>query len=166
MVPAGTNELIPESSWGYGFTVVQEQRFAYFGGGLVPLGNRLVSDARCTLVQPDFFALAASAPGGFVRAAPSRLAHGVLLDIDHSPEHWLNSGNSAFYTRHGLGNLADKLHPGGIFGLWSNDPPDDAFNQLLDTVFATSETHVVTFPNPYTGEESSNTIYLARKSKP
>jgi CubicO group peptidase (beta-lactamase class C family) len=35
---AGT---IPEASWGYGFTVVQEQRFAYFAGGLVPLGSVL-----------------------------------------------------------------------------------------------------------------------------
>jgi CubicO group peptidase (beta-lactamase class C family) len=35
------DELIPESSWGYGFTVVQEQRFSYFGGGLVPLGSAL-----------------------------------------------------------------------------------------------------------------------------
>lgn len=35
------DQIIPESSWGYGFTVVQEQRFAYFGGGLVPLGSAL-----------------------------------------------------------------------------------------------------------------------------
>jgi CubicO group peptidase (beta-lactamase class C family) len=33
--------LIPDASWGYGFTVVQEQRFAYFAGGLVPLGSAL-----------------------------------------------------------------------------------------------------------------------------
>jgi serine-type D-Ala-D-Ala carboxypeptidase len=32
---------IREASWGYGFTVVQEQRFAYFGGGLVPMGSVL-----------------------------------------------------------------------------------------------------------------------------
>jgi serine-type D-Ala-D-Ala carboxypeptidase len=35
---AGT---IPEASWGYGFTVVQEQRFAYFAGGLMPFGSVL-----------------------------------------------------------------------------------------------------------------------------
>jgi CubicO group peptidase (beta-lactamase class C family) len=35
------DRIIRESSWGYGFTVVQEQRFAYFGGGLVPLGSAL-----------------------------------------------------------------------------------------------------------------------------
>lgn len=32
---------ILEASWGYGFTVVQEQPFAYFTGGLLPLGSAL-----------------------------------------------------------------------------------------------------------------------------
>jgi CubicO group peptidase (beta-lactamase class C family) len=41
-VPAQfSRERIPEASWGYGFTVVQEQRFAYFAGGLVPPGSVL-----------------------------------------------------------------------------------------------------------------------------
>jgi spermidine synthase len=131
--------------------------------GLVPLGKQLTSDLRCTLVHADFFDVAASSGGGFDRAAPTRLVHAVLLDIDHSPSHWLNPGNSAFYTAPGLRNLADKLHPGGVFGLWSNDPPDDEFTRLLDSVFQSSESHIVTFPNPYTGDESSNTVYLARK---
>ena len=131
--------------------------------GLVPLGNKLVSDPRCTLVHADFFALAAASGGGFDTAVPARLVHAVLLDIDHSPSHWLNPGNSAFYTVPALCKLADKLHPGGIFGLWSNDPPDDEFARLLDSVFQSSEFHIVTFANPYTGGESSSTIYLAHK---
>ena len=129
---------------------------------LVPLGKELTADPRCTLVHADFFAVAASS-GGFDHAAPARRVHAVLLDIDHSPKHWLNPGNSAFYTASGLRNLADKLHPGGIFGLWSNDLPDDEFMRLLNTVFQSSESHVVTFPNPYTGCESCSTVYLARK---
>ena len=133
--------------------------------GLVPLGKELVSDYRCTLVHADFFEVASSSGNGFYRAAPTRLVHAVLLDIDHSPSHWLNPGNSAFYTAPGLRNLADKLHPGGIFGLWSNDPPDAEFTRLLDTVFQSSESHIVTFPNPYSGSESSNTVYLAHKRK-
>lgn len=35
------DQRIPEASWGYGFTVVQERRFAYFAGGLVPMGSVL-----------------------------------------------------------------------------------------------------------------------------
>ena len=133
--------------------------------GLVPLGKELTSDPRCTLVQADFFELASSSLGGFDRAAQTRLVHAVLLDIDHSPSHWLAPGNSAFYTVPGLRSLADKLHPGGIFGLWSNDPPDAEFTRLLNAVFRSSESHIVTFPNRYSGGESSNTIYMARKSR-
>ena len=48
------DELIPESSWGYGFTVVQEQRFAYFGGGLVPLGSVLHPGAGGVSYWVDF----------------------------------------------------------------------------------------------------------------
>ena len=131
--------------------------------GLVPLGKKLTSDPRCTLLHADFFDIAVN-HNGFDRKDPDKRVHAVLLDIDHSPNHWLNPGNSAFYTAPGLRNLADKLHPGGIFGLWSNDLPDAEFTRLLDTVFQSSESHVVTFPNPYTGDHSANTVYLAHKS--
>jgi len=131
---------------------------------LVPLGTQLTADRRCTIVHADFFDIAVS-DGGFYPGNPGRKAHAVLVDIDHSPRHWLNSGNSAFYTAAGLHKLADTLHPGGVFALWSNDPPDDAFNQLLDGAFHTSGAHVVTFSNPYTGGESSNTIYLAHTKR-
>jgi spermidine synthase len=133
--------------------------------GLVPLGKELTSDQRCTLVHADFFDIAASDTGGFDRARPNTLVHAVLLDIDHSPSHWLNAGNSSFYTAPALRTLSDKLHPGGIFGLWSNDPPDGEFTRLLDSVFHSSEFHTITFANPYTGGESSNTVYIARKTR-
>lgn len=131
--------------------------------GLVPLGKELTSDPRCNLVLADFFVVAASASGGFTCAVPTPQVHVILLDIDHSPRNWLNPGNGDFYTGQGLRNLADKLHPGGLFGLWSDDPPDEEFTTLLDSVFASSESHIVNFPNPYTGGESSNTVYLAHK---
>ena len=129
---------------------------------LVPLGEKLALVSRCYLVHGDFFKLAASS-GGFDPDNPGRLFHAVLLDIDHSPSHWLDTGNSGFYTDSGLTALAASLHPGGVFGLWSNDPPDEAFMSLLDEVFASAKFHLVTFANPYTGGESSNTIYLAYK---
>ena len=130
--------------------------------GLVPLQDKLALDARCSLVHGDFFKLAAS-PNSFDSDNSGRLFHAVLLDIDHSPSHWLDSRNSAFYTDSGLTAVATSLHPGGVFGLWSNDLPDEAFTALLDEVFSSAKSHLVTFPNPYTGEESSSTIYLAYK---
>ena len=131
--------------------------------GLVPLGKQLTSDPRCNLVHADFFDIATSPAIGFDGSESNQRVHAVLLDIDHSPSHWLNPGNSAFYSQQGLQKLAEKLHPGGIFGLWSNDPVEADFMDLLDSVFESSQSHIVTFPNPYLGGESSNTVYLARK---
>jgi len=132
--------------------------------GLVPLGSRLVSDARCSLVHADFFELASSSSTGFDGLGTTKPVDAVLLDIDHSPSHWLNPENSTFYSQQGLEKLAGKIHSGGIFGLWSNDPPESAFLGLLDKVFESARAHIVNFPNPYTGGESSNTVYLARKA--
>ena len=140
---------------------VMEPVIGWHQNGLVPMGNGLVSDPRCTLVHGDFFDISATPGCGFDETDPGRLVHAVLLDIDHSPRHWLVPGNSIFYTPQGLRQLAEKLHPGGIFGLWSNDAPDAGFSGLLDEVFQSTVTHIVTFPNPYSGGKSSNTVYLA-----
>ena len=59
--------------------------------------------------------------------------------------------------------MAQKIRAGGVFGLWSNDPPEIEFSRLLETVFDSLETHIVSFPNPYMGGESTNTVYLAHK---
>ncbi len=124
--------------------------------GLVPNGAILTSDPRCTLRQGNFFEIVASPTTGV-------LGHAVLVDIDHSPGHWLAPENSAFYSQAGLATMSDKLHPGGVLGMWSNDPPDRGFIALLDGVFDSVETHIVSFENLYTGGESSNSVYLAYK---
>lgn len=131
--------------------------------GLVPLGATLTSDSRCNLVHADFFEVAGTAGGGFPGVGRAGRVHAVLLDIDHAPGHWLTPGNSGFYTSEKLANLADKIGPGGIFGMWSNEPPDEKFVRLLETIFHAAESHVVSFPNPYTGSRSSSTVYLAHQ---
>lgn len=130
--------------------------------GLVPEAGRLVSDPRCTLVHADFFERAAR-PGADFGAGGPGPAHAVLLDIDHSPRHWLDAKHAAFYSPEGLGNVARRLHPGGVFGLWSNERPDDAFTAMLGRAFESAESHVIAFANPYTGGESSSTVYLAKR---
>lgn len=131
--------------------------------GIVPLGETLANDPRCTLVHGDFFAIASNKESGFLADDSSKLVHAVLLDIDHSPSHWLNSGNSNFYSDSTLNTLRDKLHPGGVFGLWSNDPPEPEFVSLLGSVFERVESHVVEFENPYSGGVATNTVYLGSK---
>src|SRR6185436_12186250 len=50
--------------------------------GLVPLGATLTADARCRLINGDFFALARSTGEGFDPVAPGRRFHAILLDVD------------------------------------------------------------------------------------
>lgn len=129
--------------------------------GLVPLGAQLASDPRCRLVEGDFFALA-GAPYGLEGQGEHRRLHAVLVDIDHSPRHLLDPGHGSFYRPASLRCLAEQLHPGGIFALWSNDPPDDAFHAVLSEVFDEVKAHVVEFPNHLQGGTAANTVYVAR----
>jgi len=126
---------------------------------LVPLGAELTGDPRCQLVHGDFFALAADAldPTDEER----RCFDAVLVDIDHSPRHLLHPRHAGFYEPDGLQRLAAQLKPGGVFALWSDDPPDDDFVAVLRAVFASADAHVVTFPNFYTGADASSTVYVA-----
>ncbi len=126
--------------------------------GLVPLGPKLTGDPRCRFVHGDFFALAASERG----FDSGRKFHAVLLDIDHSPRNLLHPRNAAFYEPAGLRSLAAHLHEGGVFALWSDDPPDDEFLRSLGEVFATAKAHVVKFENPLLDCESGSTVYVAR----
>jgi hypothetical protein len=110
-------------------------------------------------VQGDFFALAAAA-SPFSPDGPPRV-HAVLLDIDHTPRHVLHPSHAAFYTTAGLDELRRHLLPGGVFALWSDDPPDDDFMAVLRAGFGAAEAHVVSFANPLTGGSSANTVYVA-----
>ena len=131
--------------------------------GLVPLGPKLTADARCRFVHGDFFALAGSTDG-FDSALPGRRFHAVLLDIDHSPRNLLHPRHGAFYSPEGLRALAAHLQEGGVFALWSDDPPDEEFLRTLGAVFATANAQVVTFANPLLERESASTVYVARKA--
>ena len=133
--------------------------------GLVPLGAELSAEPRCRLVHADFFALAGAPETGFDPAAPGAKFHAVLLDIDHSPRNLLDPRNAAFYRTEGLQRLAAQLHPGGIFGLWSDDAPDADFLNALRMVFTSVRAEVVSFDNPILERQSSSTVYLAVKNQ-
>jgi spermidine synthase len=142
-------------------TVVEalDEVIAWHRNGLLPFAAPVTADRRSRLVLGDFFAMAAGA--GFDPDKPGRRFHVVAVDIDHSPRHLLHPGHADFYTADGLARMSHHLYPGGVFALWSNDPPDPAFTATLGRVFATATAHVVTFANPVRGGESANTVYLA-----
>jgi spermidine synthase len=134
----------------------------WHAGGLIPAGPELIADPRCALVHGDFFALLRSG-AGLDPAEPDRRFHAVLVDIDHSPRHLLHPGHADFYEPDGLRRVAGCLRPGGVFALWSNDPPDEAFTAVLAEVFTQVQADVVSFDNPLQDRAATNTIYLARR---
>lgn len=127
--------------------------------GLVPLGPTLTGDHRCRLQQGDFFAM--SRGEGYDPDHDGRLFDAVLLDIDHSPVHVLDDGSASFYGAEGIRSLATHVKPGGVYAMWSNDPPDSSYLEVLSSVFTAVEATVVTFPNPLQGRDATATIYSA-----
>ena len=132
--------------------------------GLLPLSGALTSDPRCRLVLGDFFALTAAGTA-YGPAAPTTFS-AVVVDIDHTPSSHLHPSSAPFYSPSGLRAVADRLRPGGVFALWSDAPPDDAFLAVLATAFPTVSAHVVPFPNHYTGGTSTNSVYLGQLHRP
>jgi spermidine synthase len=67
------------------------------------------------------------------------------------------------YTAAGLQRLSEHLKPGGVFALWSNDPPEAAFTAVMESVFGAVTAHVVAFDNLNADEEVSNTVYVGTR---
>ena len=129
--------------------------------GLLPLGPGLTNDERCRFVHGDFFGLATSKDGLDPDQA-QRQFDAILVDIDHSPEFLLDAGNAPFYQPEGLVKFKAHLRPDGVFGLWSNELPDEAFTNRLVDAFGEARAERVTFPNPLQNNEFTQTVYLAR----
>lgn len=128
---------------------------------LLPEAETLVSDERTRLVTADFFTtIGAGQPVD--PAEPDRRYDVLLVDIDHSPRHVLHLSHAVFYSAAGLRRMRRRLNPGGVFALWSDDPPDDDFTGLLRGEFGDVAARVVDFDNFLTGGTSSNTVYVAR----
>jgi len=131
-----------------------EDVIAWHEADLLPDTVGLAADPRVRLVHADLFALVREDRLGTSLDA-------VLIDIDHSTRHHLDPSHADLYGPEGLGRVAASLRPDGVFALWSDDPPEPTFLADLAAVFASSQAHVVAFANPFTGAESTNTVYVA-----
>ena len=128
---------------------------------LLPLGADLCGDERCSFVRGDFFAVA-EGDDGFDPDSPGRRFDAILVDIDHSPDALLDDRSQSFYRPDGLRALGKHLKPGGVFGLWSNDRPNERFLNKLGTVFPDVRAEPVSFHNPLQDGVFTQTVYLAR----
>jgi len=124
---------------------------------LLPVSAELVDDDRTDLVVDDFFDRMRREP-----AAGAPRYDAILVDIDHSPRHRLHPSHADLYTADGLRSLGRHLKRGGVFALWSDDPPEPEFLTVLAEVWTRTEGHLVTFDNPLTGGVSTNAVYVAR----
>jgi spermidine synthase len=121
---------------------------------LLPDTVGLAADARVRLVLDDFFDLVRT-------GRADRRYDAVLLDIDHAPDWLLRDDHGDLYTVEGLAKVAAMVVDGGVFALWSDEPPEPEVVRRMGEAFEHAEAHVVPFPNPLTGGESANTVYLA-----
>jgi len=127
---------------------------------MVPLGADLCADERCRFVVGDFFEMARGT--GFDPLQPHRQFDAVLLDIDHSPRNTLADANLTFYTRKGLTEIARFVKKPGVFAMWSNDPPDTAFEADLRSTFDAVTCPAVKFRNTVSMAQYEATIYVAQ----
>ncbi|MEP7331419.1 MAG: spermidine synthase [Terracoccus sp.] len=125
---------------------------------LIPDTRGLSSNPRVRLVCDDFFDV--------VRAGRAdRTYDAVLLDIDHAPDWLLRDDHGDLYTAPGFARVAAVLADDGAFALWSDEPPEPEVVRRLAEAFEQAGAHVVSFPNPLTGGESANTVYLAAQPR-
>ncbi len=126
---------------------------------LVPLADRLTGDPRCRFIRADFFAAISeeNSPLGHEKY------HAILVDIDHSPQALLQPSHAEFYSPEGLTRLGTRLQPEGVFALWSADPPEPPFADVLRGVFAHVEVCECRFHNPLLDEDDVNYIMIARR---
>jgi spermidine synthase len=127
---------------------------------LVPNGALFNSDERCEYLFDDFFKLARTTD--FNPESPNYQYDAILLEIDHTPSALLNPSHGDFYSEDGMLKIKSFLKPGGVFALWSNDKPEDAFLTIMKVAFGEVEGHVVEFANPMQGGVSTNGVYVGR----
>lgn len=121
---------------------------------LLPDTRGMAADPRVRLVHDDFFDVVRT-------GRTDRTYDTVLVDIDHAPDWLLREDHGDLYTVEGFARVGAMLTDDGVFGLWSDEPPEPEVVRRMGVAFERADAHVVTFPNPITGGESTNTVYLA-----
>jgi len=121
---------------------------------LLPDTVGMAADPRVRLVRDDFFDLVRT-------GRADRTYDALLLDIDHAPDWLLREDHGDLYTVEGFARVGAMLTDDGAFALWSDEPPEPEVVHRMGEAFEHADAHVVPFPNPITGGESTNTVYLA-----
>jgi spermidine synthase len=127
----------------------------WVASGLIPLGPKLMADARFHAIQGDVFER--------LRRPPTRTCDVLLLDVDHSPDERLGESSDSFYAHDSLVLAARHLKPGGVFAVWStSDSP--AFEAELRKTFEEVRVEPIEFFNETVEKQETNWLFLAKTS--
>jgi spermidine synthase len=127
---------------------------AWHRRGLVPLAAQLIGEPRCQLLEGDCLQL--------LRDGGGERYDAILIDIDDSPIHLLDEAHAGFYAVAGLRAVRQRLHPGGVFALWTSLPAEPEVTARLQQAFAQAHVEEVRFDNPLLDEPEVNALYFGR----
>ena len=125
---------------------------------LLPDTRGMAADPRVRLVNDDFFDVVRT-------ARADRTYDACLVDIDHAPDWLLREDHGDLYTVEGFARVGAMLTDDGVFALWSDEKPEPEVVRRMGEAFERADGHVVPFPNPITGGQSTNTVYLAVRAR-
>lgn len=131
--------------------------------GALPLGPEIAGSPRCDLVKGDFFSMARDG-ASLSNLNPEHPLDAILIDIDHSTTHLIDTDSAAFYQTDAIRAASSQLRSGGIFGLWSSGAEEPGFMQSMKACLEDVRAERVEFFNPYRDEPASNIIYLGRRN--
>lgn len=120
--------------------------------GLVPLSQALLADPRLAVREGDVYAT--------LGAEGEERWDIVLIDVDHSPDERLGSGNASFYTRSGLERAKQHLQPSGILGVWSY-AESSPFVDAMRATFTAVDAIPVSYVNDLIDEEHTDWLFVA-----
>jgi len=121
--------------------------------GLIPLAEALQAAPRLQVSQGDVYQL--------LWQPPQKQYDAILIDVDHSPDDQLDTGNESFYTEAGLERAKQHLVKGGILGVWSY-AESSPFAHALKKVFREVHIEPVTFENTHIHETMTDWLFFAR----
>jgi spermidine synthase len=120
--------------------------------GLVPLANELNAEDRLQVIHDDIYARL---------AGPTTQKYNlILIDVDHSPDDNLGSGNVSFYSAAGLRTAKAHLAENGILGVWSY-AESSPFADALQDVFASVRLEPITVFNNLINEQQTDWLFFA-----
>ena len=78
------------------------------------------------------------------------------------------TGDSHRFLAREIGDCPDltrnRIHPGGVFALWSADPPEESLTDGLNGVFESVRVRETKFYNPLLGLHDVNYIVVAQRA--